>query len=338
LTPARNYIPMFDPQENIPLKPKTTLKIGGKARWYAELQTKEDCEEAHAFAKEKGCPLIVLGGGSNTIFADGTIEAMVVRIKSKESKPLTIESFFEKDPHKHIWTSNIGPAPIGGVYKVNVTAGKKLGEEGSEGTQAGKNLAGLINELAELNLDLSPLTGIPGTIGGAVYGNSGQGFGGKWIGSYIYSVEALVNGEWKLFGNEDCEFGYRTSVFKKLNSPIIWAAQLHVPSRESHEIKADIESLLQKRIETQPHVKTAGSCFLSIDKETPAWKLIDEAGLRGEKVGGIRISEKHANFLINEGEATFEDAKAAVKKVEDAVEKPLQVEMRFVQEDGSTTF
>ena len=73
---------MLDIQENIPLRPKTTLKIGGNARWYAELKTKEDCEEATIFAKEKNCPLIVLGGGSNTIFADGTIEALVVRIKS----------------------------------------------------------------------------------------------------------------------------------------------------------------------------------------------------------------------------------------------------------------
>ena len=70
-------------QENIPLGPKTTMRIGGQARWYAELNTKEDVEYAYQFTKQKKIPLIVLGGGSNTVFADDVIEALIVRVKAE---------------------------------------------------------------------------------------------------------------------------------------------------------------------------------------------------------------------------------------------------------------
>lgn len=293
-------------QENIPLRPKTTLKIGGSARYYAELNSKEDVEEAYAFAKEKNFPIVILGAGSNTIFADGTIEALVVKIVSDDAK---IE-----DEHLQV--------------------------------HAGKYLAPLINELAEQNLDLSPLTGIPGTIGGAIFGNAGQGFGGIWTDSFIESVEVFEwieeSGKWKVYSKDECEFGYRTSTFKKLSSihfplssPLIWSCELNIPSRPKEEVQAEIDRLLKRRIETQPHRKTAGSCFLSLSKETPAWKLIDEAGLRGYQIEGIKVSEKHANFLMNEGDASFEDAKNLVEHIKSNVAQDMKVEMRFVEEDGS---
>jgi UDP-N-acetylenolpyruvoylglucosamine reductase len=309
---------MLQIQEHIDLRSKTTLRIGGKARYYVELRSKEDCAEAVQFADGKNVPLIVLGGGSNTIFADGTIEALIVRIKAEEMK--------------------YHPERCRGLTRVEVNAGK--------------NLANLINELAEENLDLSPLTGIPGTVGGAIYGNSGQGFGGIWTNTYVESVDVLVDSEWKSFTNEQCRFSYRSSAWKqkyqarrsdgqsssRRRSTIIWSCTLGVPSRPKEEIKAEIDHLLKKRIETQPHVKTAGSCFLILSKETPAWKLIDAAGLRGQKIGGIMVSEKHANFLINERNATFEDAKKMVRKIQTSVKAPLQVEMRFVNENGESEF
>jgi UDP-N-acetylmuramate dehydrogenase len=298
----------MDIQEHIPLRPKTTLRIGGEARYYAELKTKEDAEEAVRFTEEKHLPLIVLGGGSNTIFADGTIDALVVKIAADN-------------------------VDIDGT---------------TIRTQSGKYLANLINELAEKNLDLSPLTGIPGTIGGAVYGNSGQGYGGTWTDSFITNVEVYIDSKWKTFTNDQCGFGYRTSVFRPSchaepgRSTIIWETTLRVPSCPKDDVQAEIDRLLQRRLETQPHVKTAGSCFLSLSKDTPAWKLIDAAGLRGQKVGGITVSKQHANFLINEDHATFEDAKMMVEKIRSKVKTqsnaPLQVEMRFVEQDGNLTY
>lgn len=296
---------MFKIHEHIPLAPKTTMQIGGNARYYAELKAKEDVEEAVAFAKEKQIPLIPLGAGSNTIFAEGTIDALVVKVAADDMK---IESL-----RVHVHT---------GCY-----------------------LASLVNALAGHNLDLSPLTGIPGTVGGAIFGNAGQGFGGVWIGNFIESVEVFIDGAWRTFTNDECQFGYRTSIFKKMPKvPVLWSCTLNVCPHPKTEILAEINRLLKRRIETQPHRKTAGSVFLSPSKETPAWKLIDAAGLRGKQIGGIRISEKHANFFVNEGGAAFEDAKEMILIVQDAIKNqslsssPLHLEMRFVENNGACVF
>jgi len=89
---------------------------------------------------------------------------------------------------------------------------------------------------------------------------------------------------------------------------------LNVATAPAAEVQVKIEALLKRRIETQPHVKTAGSCFKAVG-ETPAWKLIDAAGLRGYSVGDVAIAEKHANFLLNAGKATFDDTVTLVKNV-----------------------
>ncbi|OGJ61558.1 UDP-N-acetylenolpyruvoylglucosamine reductase [Candidatus Peribacteria bacterium RIFCSPHIGHO2_02_FULL_52_16] len=274
------------------------MRIGGQARYYAEIATKEDAEEALRFSKEKNIPLIILGSGSNTVFADGVIEALVVRIKAD-----------------------------------------KTSVEGNQiRVEAGKNLAMLINELAKQNLDLSALTGIPGTLGGAVFGNAGQGQKGIWIEYYVKDVTALIDGRWQTLPKAACEFKYRESVFKHMKEPLIlWEVILEVPTRDRALVEAEVKVLLQKRIETQPHIKTAGSCFKAVG-DTPAWKLIDAAGLRGTKIGDVQIAEKHANFLLNIGKANYEDAKAIVKKVKKTITEPLDVEMRFIEPDGSLAF
>lgn len=110
-----------------------------------------------------------------------------------------------------------------------------------------------------------------------------------------------------------------------------------IPKGDPSVIKAEIERLLQKRIETQPHAKTAGSCFKAVG-DTPAWQLIDAAGLRDTVSGGVHISEKHANFLINDGEGSFHDAVNVVRTIEEGIGEGLQVEMRFVKEDGTLEF
>ncbi len=118
------------------------------------------------------------------------------------------------------------------------------------------------------------------------------------------------------------------------HSVIIWKATLKVPSRPEADVKAEIERLIQKRIEAQPHIKTAGSCFKSLPDGTPAWQLIDGAGLRGTKIGGIQISEKHANFLLNVEKGTFEDAKKITALIKEKVPKIAGIEMRFYDIDG----
>lgn len=300
------YISPLQIQSKVLLRPKTTMRIGGTARYFAELQSKADIEEAVRFSVENKSKIIPLGSGSNTIFADGEIDAFVVQLR---------HGAVSIDRHR-------------------VTVG------------AGKNLAMLINELAAEGLDLSPLTGIPGTVGGAIFGNVGQGPKGVWIDSFVESVTAYIDEEWKALGREECGFSYRESSFKSSPPPsgerlgvgaLIWEATLAVPSGDPAAIKANIESLLQKRIETQPHMKTAGSCFKAVG-DTPAWKLIDAAGLRGLKIGGVEISPKHANFLMNVGEATYANAVDIVESVRKKIPQGLEVEMRFVGNDGSLLF
>jgi UDP-N-acetylmuramate dehydrogenase len=286
-------------QELVSVGTKTTMRIGGKARYFAELKTREDVEIAWKFAEEKDLPFIVLGSGSNTVFADDTVEALVVRIKAE-----------------HVDVN-------GNVVRV----------------ESGKNLPMMINELAKQNLDLSALTGIPGTVGGAIFGNAGQGPKGIWMDNFIQEVTVFEGGTWRTFNKEECDFGYRESRFKHgpEHAPVIWEAMMNVPSRPQAEVEAEVQTLLKKRIETQPHLKTAGSCFKAVG-ETPAWKLIDAAGLRGTKIGDVEIAQKHANFLLNTGAAKYSDAKAIVETVKSKVSDPLDVEMRFVEADGSLAF
>lgn len=303
---------MLNIREQESLKGKTTMRIGGSARFYADLTSKEDVEEAVRFATEQKVPLIVLGGGSNTIFADGTIDALVVRISASDVNNL--ESL--------------------------VTNHQSLV------VQSGKNLPQLINELAAEGLDLSPLTGILGTVGGAVFGNAGQGPTGVWIDRFVESVTFFHEGAWQIFDRNQSNFRYRESFFKDHSqssqliahsSPIIWETTLTIPRNDPATIQTEIEKLLKRRIETQPHVKTAGSCFKAVGS-TPAWQLIDAAGLRGAREGGVVISEKHANFLINDKDGTFEDAVKIVNDVKVKLKEPLSVEMRFVKNDATLEF
>jgi len=285
-------------EEFVPIGRKTTMRIGGDARYYAELKRKEEVTEAWQFAKEKNIPLIPLGGGSNTVFADGVIEALIVRIAANDLR----------------------------VKGNHVTV------------QGGKILASMLNDLAATNLDLSALTGIPGTVGGALMGNAGQGPKGIWIDTFIETVTMFLDGQWKTLSKEECHFRYRESIFKDLAKagavPIIWEATLRAPERSEAEVKAEIEHLLKKRMETQPHMKTAGSCFKALPDGTPAWKLIEAAGMRGQQFGDVQISEKHANFLLNVGKASFQDILSATRAVRHRVPEISAIEMRLYGNEG----
>ena len=289
-------------QENIPLGPKTTMKIGGTARWYAELQTKADVEEAWKTAREKNVPLVILGGGANTVFEEGTIEALVVKIAADD-----------------------------------------MAVEGNAATaRTGCILATLLNGCAKRGLDLSPLAGIPGTLGGAIVGNAGQGPGGVWLDSFLESV-TVYDGRWKTLSKADCHFSYRESIFKHWpadpalptdgHCPILWEATLRAPPRPEADVQANITALLRKKIETQPQRLTAGSCFKAVGG-TPAWQLIDGAKMKGFIVGGVQISEKHANFLINTGTGTFKDVMGLITAVRAKVPALQDIEMRLIGKEG----
>lgn len=281
-------------QEFVPLAPKTTMRIGGPARFYAELKTQGDVEEAAQFAQAKGLPMIALGAGSNSVFADEGIDAVVVRV-------------------------------VADAIDVNGNTVR---------AEAGAALATLVTHLAKRGLDLSALTGIPGTVGGAVFGNAGQGPQGTWLDHFVQTVAVYADGQWRTLTREECGFAYRESAFKRWKNPLIWKVTLSVPSRRAADIEQDIHVLLKKRTVAQPFTRTAGSCFKAVN-DTPAWKIIDAAGLKGRREGQVQVSDKHANFLINAGEGTFTDAKRLVADIREKTGIPLELEMRFFERDGS---
>lgn len=286
-------------QEHVAIGRKTTMRIGGTARYYIEVATEADVEAAYVFARRQGVPVIPLGGGSNTVFAEGEMAACVV-----------------KCTYAHC-------APDGAVWRLG----------------GGAILASCVNTLAQAGYDASALTGIPGTVGGAVFGNAGQGPKGVWIDRFVRSVRVFVAGEWKTYTATDCGFRYRESVFKDMadtgtEPPLIWEVAVDFPVRSAAEILAEIDRLIRRRLETQPHLKTAGSCFKALPDGTPAWQLIEQAGLRGQRFGGVEISQKHANFLLNVEQATSADVRAAVAAVRSAVPQIASVEMRLYGLDG----
>ncbi|MDD5041131.1 MAG: FAD-binding protein [Candidatus Peribacteraceae bacterium] len=282
-------------QELVPLGPRTTMRIGGNARYYADLQTQHDAEEAWQFAQSKGIPMIALGAGSNTIFADGSIEALVV----------------------HVTAAAIDVS--GNTVRAD----------------AGASLATVVTTLARRGLDLSVLTGIPGTVGGAIFGNAGQGPQGMWIDHFVQTVVVFIEGEWKTLSRAECAFGYRESIFKTWKNPLLWKVTLSVPSRAAGDIERDINAFLKKRSVSQPLTRTAGSCFKALPDGTPAWKVIEAANLKGSTAGDLQVSPKHANFLINTGNGTFADARTLVDTIRERTQTPLELEMRFIGESGS---
>ena len=290
---------MLNIQENIPLAPYTTFKIGGPARFFCEAKSEEEILEALEFAQEKKLPFFVLGGGSNVLVSDKGFDGLVIKIS--------------KFPPT-------GDHPQGDKIKdtkIDCDAGCSLSKIVSESVKAG--LTGL--EWA---------AGIPGTVGGAVRGNAGA-YGGTMADS-VKSVRAL---EISNFKNEDCGFDYRDSIFKHNQNFIILSVELKLKKGDKAESEKKIKEILAKRKEKQPmEFPSPGSFFKNPrliggqavvknkdlikqfetdtgqkirDDKIPAPWIIEEAGLKGKKIGGAMVSEKHANFIVNTGNATAEN-------------------------------
>ena len=179
--------------------------------------------------------------------------------------------------------------------------------------------------------------GIPGTIGGAIFMNaSAYNFR---ISDYVTGVLAMVDGKIREFSKEECEFGYRTSIFQKLINPIILEVNLTFNEKdESSKLLKSTIKQLEKRKETQPlNALTAGSVFKNPEGLSVA-KLIDELNLKGYSIGGARISPKHANFIENYNNARFDDIVGLIKFVKQKVfEKhnlELEVEIQVLGESN----
>ncbi|MCL2771662.1 MAG: UDP-N-acetylmuramate dehydrogenase [Firmicutes bacterium] len=241
-------------QEWASFKTLTTLGVGGKARFLVYVRTIEELESL--LDKCEGMSVVFLGSGSNTLARDKLFKGIVIKQVGRLGE-------------------------IKQINKTSIYAG------------AGARLADVIKFAFSLNLSgLEELVGIPGTIGGAIYGNAGA-FKTS-IGDRIVSVDTLK----KTFTKEECRFSYRSSVFKT-NREIIIGAMLKLETSTAEEIKNKTQEVMSKR---KKHTgKTAGSVFKNHITKTgeviSAGKLIDEVGLRGLEFRGFKIKNEHGNII-----------------------------------------
>lgn len=305
-------------QQNIPLSQYTSYKIGGPARYFAEVESVAEIEEALDFWKKEECPLIIIGGGNNILFSDRGFSGLVLKIALKSLETQGVE--------------------------IRASSGVKFSDVVDLAVNSG--LRGL--EWAG---------GLPGTIGGAVFGNAGA-FGGETKDSVVEVKSIRLDDPNRIIvrDNQACAFGYRTSIFKQERDEIIIEVVFELKPGNKEEIEKTIQEHIQYRIDRQPlEYPSCGSVFKNVrltdvpEKSQEAFKpvlktdpfpvvpaayLLSEAGLKGTRSGGAMISEKHPNFIINVGGAAAEDVKnliaIAKTKVKEIFGIDLELEIQIV--------
>ena len=282
---------------NEPMKNHTTFKIGGPADCYIIVKTKEELKEVLIFAKENNIPVTIVGNGSNLLVLDGGIEGIIVNIR--------LDNIEIKDKKENV--------------EIKVDAGYKLTILGQKCMQ---------NEIE----GFEELSGIPGTIGGAIIMNAGAH--GREMKDVVRSIKAFdYDGNEHVFANEEAEFGYRTSMFKN-NKYIVTEVTLELKKGTKEEIKEKMDEFAKYRKEKQPiEMPSAGSTFKRGEDFITA-KLIDDAGLKGFSIGGAEVSTKHSGFVVNKGNATAKDVLDLVEyikeKIEEKFHKKIELEVKIV--------
>lgn len=172
--------------------------------------------------------------------------------------------------------------------------------------------------------------GIPGTVGGCIYNNAGAYK--MSMSDLLISVTVLKNDEIIELSCNECNFGYRTSLFKEEKDYIILSCKLKLHKGNLDEIKSLISDRTKRRMETQPlNYPSCGSVFRNPDN-IPAGKVIEEVGLKGYSIGGAKVSELHANFIINTGEATSEEIIKLINVIKDKVKNETGIDLILEQE------
>lgn len=282
-----------------PMAKHTSFKIGGPADVFIKVDNIEELKETVDLSKKNQIPLTIIGNGSNLLVTDKGIRGITAKLNLKDIE-------IKNENNKQIIKVDAG-VPVG------LLAQKLLKEE--------------ITGFEEIS-------GIPGTIGGAVIMNAGAH--GKELKDILKKVTAMdYNGNIHEFTNEECLFSYRNSRFQK-EKYIILQATLELEKGNSTEIKEKMDEYMQFRKEKQPiEYPNAGSTFKRGEDFVTA-KLIDEAGLKGYKIGGAQVSEKHAGFIVNVDNATAKDVIELTdyikEKIEEKFGKKINLEIQIIGE------
>ena len=285
-------------QENIVLAPYTSARIGGPADALLTVTSADELAEAISRLWELDVPYVLLGGGSNVLVSDRGVRGVVVLNRAKDVR-------FDK----------------GGRQKVRAEAGVVIANLARRAASHG--LAGL--EWAAT---------VPGTVGGAVYGNAGA-FGGDMAGSLI-QAELLTRQGRETWPVEKFGYAYRTSILKRQTLKyVVLSAELRLEHSTKEMVSVKIGEFSERRKATQPPGASMGSMF----KNQPgdfAGRLIEAAGLKGARIGAAEISPVHANFFINHGQTKAEDVRALVNLAQKTVAEKyginLELEIELIGE------
>ena len=275
---------------NEPMIKHTSFKVGGPADCFLKVRDIEELKNILELIKKYNISYVVFGNGSNMIVRDKGYRGIVIKIDINK-----FELIEENDEQKLI---------VGAGNKISEVAQKLLREE----------LSGF-----------EELSGIPGTIGGAIKMNAGAH--GKEIKDVIECVTVMKpNGDIEEVLNKDLEFEYRSSNIQK-NKYIVLEAKFILQKGTSEDIKKKMDEYKKYRIEKQPiEYPSAGSTFKRGDGYITA-KLIDDAGLKGYTIGGAKVSEKHAGFVINKGGATAKEILQLIQYIKDTIKEKFGVDI-----------
>ncbi len=278
----------------------TSFKVGGKADIFIKINDIQDLKYILDFTKKNNIPLTVIGNGSNVLVKDNGIRGITIYLNFDD---------IQIDEEKN------------GEVIVTVGSGVKLAM-----------LAVILQKKGIAGFEFA--SGIPGTIGGAIRMNAGAY--GKEMKEVVENVTYMdEEGNKHKLENEQMDFSYRHSRFKE-KQEIIIEAQLKFQKEDAEKIKERMDEYRKARMEKQPiDMPSAGSTFKRGTNYISA-KLIDDAGLKGYEIGGAQVSEKHAGFIVNKGNATAQDIldliDYVIKVVYEKFGKILELEVEVIGE------
>ncbi|WP_170923637.1 UDP-N-acetylmuramate dehydrogenase [Desulfocicer vacuolatum] len=277
-----------------PMKKHTSFKVGGPADLFARPHSIETLEKLLKMAKFHDLPLTVMGSGTNLLVRDRGIRGLVISM-DKLKYPIIITPLQQE------------------IYRIQVSAGTIL--------------AGLYRETMAQGIGgLGFAAGIPGSVGGAVMMNAGTGEG--TMADVVASIDIMDTQKGVItLPRSDLRFSHRCLSFNenvpRQQRPILVGATLIMARQDKKEIKAQWQTLLEKRKKCQPVQGAGAGCFFkNPPRGKSAGELIDRAGLKGFKVGNAMVSSKHANFILNMGQATAED----IIKLKHLIEKKVNTQ------------
>lgn len=272
-----------------PLAPYTWMKVGGNAEYFISPRNPDELARLIKSCHKNQIPVRLLGGGSNLLVRDEGVKGVVLQIEGDAFSTIEVSG-----------------------TTIRAGAGAKLSQLISHSVKAG--LAGL-----------ETLAGIPGTVGGALHGNAGGRAGD--IGQFVKSATVVTTkGETITRSEDELTFAYRSSSIDDL---VILEAVFHLQPDEPDEITQRMRKLWIMKKATQPLSFQSAGCIFKNPRGMSAGALIDRAGLKGTKVGGAEISDRHANFIVTSEGATSQDVLKLIDMARSKVAEQFGVDLEL---------